>query len=50
MPYRDVHDGGKQSLPFNLYAYRFPLNKDKTVESITLPNDANTIVLALTLT
>jgi hypothetical protein len=49
MPYRDVHDGTRQSETFNVYAYPFALNPAKTVDSIALPNDANAIVLAITL-
>src|SRR5262249_33719141 len=50
MPYVNFQDGRTIPTPAKLSAYRFALDKGKTVQSITLPNDANTIVLALTLT
>jgi hypothetical protein len=49
-PYRDKAQGSIEPGPFNVYAYRFALNKDKTVKSLTLPGDADAIVLAVTLT
>ena len=49
MPYRDFDNGTKDQRTFNLYAYRFVLNKAKTVQSITLPNNANVIVVSATL-
>ena len=49
MAYRNFDNGTKDQRTFNLYAYRFVLNKTKTVQSITLPNNANVIVLAATL-
>jgi len=48
MPYRDF-SGGKDTRPFNLYAYSFHLNSSKTVQSITLPNNRSLVVLAITL-
>jgi hypothetical protein len=49
MPYRDFGDGSKDKRTFSLYGYRFALNAAKTVQSVTLPNDANVVVLAGTL-
>jgi hypothetical protein len=49
MAYRNFDNGTKDSRTFNLYAYRFVLNKAKTVQSITLPNNANVVVIAATL-
>ena len=49
MPYRNFDNGTKDKRTFNLYAYHFALNKAKTVESVTLPNNANVMLLAATL-
>ena len=49
MPYRDFDDGTKDKRTFSLYAYLFPLNRNKVVESITLPNDPDVVILAATL-
>jgi len=49
MPYRNFEDGTKDKRIFNLYAYPYPLNSTKTVQSVTLPNDPNIMVLAVTL-
>ena len=49
MAYRNFDNGTKDARTFNLYTYRFVLNKAKTVQSITLPNNANVVVLAGTL-
>jgi hypothetical protein len=49
MPYRDFDNGTKDKRTFSLYGYRFALNAAKTVQSVTLPNDANVVVLAGTL-
>ena len=48
MPYRDVDDGTKDKRTFSLYAYLFPLDRSKTVESLTLPNNPNVVLLAVT--
>ena len=47
--YRDTSGGGKQSGSYNIYAYAFALNPTKTVSTISLPNDANVEVLAISL-
>jgi hypothetical protein len=49
MAYRDYENGSEDQRTFNLYAYRFVLNSAKVVQSITLPNDADVVVLAATL-
>ncbi len=49
MAYRNYQDGTKDQRIFNLYAYRFVLNPAKTVQSITLPNNPDVVVLAATL-
>lgn len=49
MAYRNFDNGTKDQRTFNAYAYRFALNSTKTVQSVTLPNDANVVVLAATL-
>jgi hypothetical protein len=50
MPYRDEATGGKDNRPFNLYAYTIVLDRTKKVQSLTLPNNRNVVVLAATLT
>jgi hypothetical protein len=49
MPYRDSSNGSRDNRTFYLYAYSFALNSSKTVNSITLPNNGNIEVLAITL-
>jgi hypothetical protein len=49
MAYRNFDNGTKDQRTFNLYAYTFALNPGKTVKSITLPNDADVVILAATL-
>ncbi len=49
MAYRDFDNGTKDKRTFSLYEYRLALNKGKTVQSITLPNNAKVLVLAGTL-
>ena len=48
MPYRDQSNGQDRN-PYQLYHYIFPLNHAKTVSNITLPNNSNVVVLAMTL-
>jgi hypothetical protein len=48
MPYRDS-SGGTDNRVFYLYGYSFPLNVNKIVQSVTLPNNRDVIVLAATL-
>jgi hypothetical protein len=49
MAYRDFDNGTKDKRTFSLYAYRFALKPAKVVQSITLPNDPDVLVLAVTL-
>ena len=48
MAYRNFEDGTRDRRTFSLYAYRFTLNPAKTVQSLTLPNNADIVVLAAT--
>jgi hypothetical protein len=50
MAYRDFDNGTKDNRTFNLYTYRFALNPAKTVQSVTLPNNPDVVVLAATVT
>jgi hypothetical protein len=49
MAYRNFDNGTKDKRTFNLHAYRFVLNSAKVVQSVSLPNDPNVVVLAATL-
>jgi hypothetical protein len=49
MAYRDFDNGTKDQRTFNLYTHQFALNSSKTVQSVTLPNNAKVLVLAVTL-
>lgn len=49
MAYRNFNNGSKDRRMFNLYAYRFPLDPAKTVQSITLPNNPHAVILSATL-
>ena len=49
MTYRLIPSGATQNGPWHLYGYSFTLNTTKTVKSITLPNNRNVVVLAITL-
>jgi hypothetical protein len=49
MAYRNYENGTKDPRTFNLYAYRFALNPNKVVQSVTLPDDEDVVVLAATL-
>jgi hypothetical protein len=49
MNHRNNSDGTADNRTFLLYGYSFSLNNSKTVSSITLPNNANVEVLAITL-
>ncbi len=48
--HRVTASGASQNAPFNLYGYRLGLNTSKTVQSITLPNNRNVVVVAIDLT
>ena len=49
MPYRLASSGSADSSGTQLFGYLFPINNTKTVQSLTLPNNANVEVLAVTL-
>ena len=49
MPYRDTTTGPDNRV-FYLYHYSFALNPTKTVQSLTLPDNRNVVVLAVSLT
>ena len=47
--YRVSPNGAPQGGTWNVYGYSIPLNTAKTVQSVTLPNNADIVVLAMTL-
>lgn len=49
MPYRLAADGEKDNRRFYTYAYSFNLDSNKTVRSISLPNNRNVLVFGITL-
>jgi hypothetical protein len=49
MAYRDTSSGGRDSRTFHVYGYSLSLPPGKTVRSITLPNNGNVKILALSL-
>jgi len=49
MAHRDISDGTTQVRTVDLYGYDFALNSSKTVSAITLLNNGNIEVLAITL-
>ena len=49
MKYRNMATGTKDNRPFNAYSYGFSLDDSKTVQSLTLPNNENIKLLAVTL-
>lgn len=50
MAYRNIANGTQDDRQFNLYGYTFVLRSDKTVRSVTLPNNRDVVILAATLT
>jgi hypothetical protein len=48
--YRVKSTGVTQTGPFNVYSYAIPVNSAKTVQSITLPANANVVFLAIDVT
>jgi hypothetical protein len=50
MAYRVRSTGVTQAGPVYLYGYSFPLDGTKTVASLTLPNNANVVVVGIDLT
>jgi hypothetical protein len=49
MAYRTMASGLKDTRPFYVYSYGFRLDHAKTVQSLTLPDNANVKLLAVTL-
>jgi alpha-mannosidase len=49
VPYRLAGDGSQDSNPFHLFAYTFSLDPAKQVRSVTLPENRNVAVFAITL-
>ena len=47
MPYRLYSNGTLDNRPFYLYGYSFALNSAKSVQSLTLPNNRDVVVLAV---
>ena len=50
VPYRVKSTGATQTGTYRLYSYTFDLNGSKSVQSISLPGNANVVFLALDLT
>jgi hypothetical protein len=50
MNYRLAGDGSKDSSRFHIYGYSFDLDSTKVVHSITLPDNRNVVVFAMSLT
>lgn len=48
-PYRNMGDGSKDPRTFYAYSYGFALDKTKEVASLTLPNNPNVKIMAITL-
>ena len=46
--YRNTYSGGQDHHPFDVYGYSLAVDNTKTISSITLPNNANVDVLAIT--
>jgi hypothetical protein len=49
MVYRDLSNGTQDDRTFYIYGYSMSLMAGKTVKSITLPNNADVKILAMTL-
>jgi hypothetical protein len=49
MPYRLASDGSKDNRTFYLYGYSFTLDSGKVVRSITLPDNQQVLIFAMTL-
>jgi predicted alpha-1,6-mannanase (GH76 family) len=49
MPYRNASNGTKNNATFYVYGYNFGINGGKTLQSITLPNQSNCKIIAMTL-
>jgi len=49
MDYRNMANGVRDPRPFSLYTYGFALDKTKTVQLLTLPNNPNVKIAAMSL-
>ncbi len=49
MPYRNLNSGGSQTLNVTVDGYVFALDRTRMVKSITLPDNANLVLLSLAL-
>jgi hypothetical protein len=49
MAYRNERNRAQDDRTFNLYGYGFNIDRTKTVQSFTLPNNRDLLVLALSL-
>ena len=49
LAYRDIWWGAKDARTFYLFGYSLPLNNQKTISGILLPNNRNVVVVAITL-
>jgi hypothetical protein len=49
MAYRNASNGTEGNGPLNLYEYTFPINPNKTVQSLMLPANRHVLALAVTL-
>jgi len=49
MPYRDTSTGGQDDTTNYLYGYSFSIDSSKTVQSLTLPDNRNVVVLGAAL-
>ena len=47
MDYRNMSNGSRDARTFYAYSYGFSLDADKTVQSVTLPDNANVKILAM---
>jgi hypothetical protein len=45
--YRNTANGGRDTSTFNVYGYSFAADGTKTIASITLPNDKNVVIFAM---
>ena len=49
MAYRNMTDGSRDPRTFSVYSYGFALDKAKTIKSLTLPDNGNVRLLAISL-
>ena len=46
-PYKNTQAGGEVAGTFDLYGYQIPVDPTRTLESISVPNNRNVVILAL---